>query len=172
MIVGMAFFDFPNPVNDKAARTVATGVVAVSLLTLVTGWWWLLVPLALGFLGRVLAGPRLSPLGWLAMRVVAPRLGEPVLTPGPPKRFAQGIGLAFSTTSAVLALGLGLHTAAGIVLGVLVVFATLEAVLGFCAGCWTFGHLMRLGVIPEETCEACADITRRRPAVEEPVTTA
>ena len=135
MIVGMAFFDFPNPVNDKAARTVATGVVAISVLTLVTGWWWLLVPLALGFLGRVLAGPRLSPLGWLAMRVVAPRLGQPVLTPGPPKRFAQGIGLAFSTTAAVLALGLGLHTAAGIVLGVLVVFATLEAALGFCAGC-------------------------------------
>ena len=95
-----------------------------------------------------------------------------MLTPGPPKRFAQGIGLAFSTTAAVLALGLGLHTAAGIVLGVLVVFATLEAALGFCAGCWAFGHLMRLGVIPEETCEACADITRRRPAVEEPVTTA
>ncbi|MHA7125633.1 DUF4395 domain-containing protein [Janibacter indicus] len=144
----MAFFTFPNPVNDKAARTVATGVVAISVLTLVTGWWWLLVPLALGFLGRVLAGPRLSPLGWLAMRVVAPRLGEPVLTPGPPKRFAQGIGLAFSTTAAVLALGLGLQTAAGIVLGVLVVFATLEAALGFCAGCWAFGHLMRLGVIP------------------------
>ena len=79
---------------------------------------------------------------------------------------------AFSTTAAVLALGLGLHTAAGIVLGVLVVFATLEAALGFCAGCWAFGHLMRLGIIPEETCEACADITRRRPAVEEPVTTA
>lgn len=25
------------------------------------------------------------------------------------------------------------------------------------------GHLMRLGVIPEETCEACADISLRRP---------
>ena len=44
--------------------------------------------------------------------------------------------------------------------------------LGFCAGCFVFGHLMRLGVIPEETCEACADISRRRPAAEEPVTTA
>ena len=161
----MAFFDFPNPVNDKAARTVATGVVALGVLTLATGWWWLLVPLALGFLGRVLAGPRLSPLGWLAMRVVGPRLGEPVLTPGPPKRFAQAIGLAFSTTTAVLALVLDLHLAAAAVLGVLVLFATLEAALGFCAGCWAFGHLMRLGVVPEETCEACADISKRRQAV-------
>lgn len=165
MIGLMAFFTFPNPVNDKAARVVATGVVLTSLLTLVTGWWWLLVPLALGFNGRVLAGPRLSPLGWVAMRVVAPRLGEPVPTPGPPKRFAQGIGAVFSTTAAVLALALDLHLAAGIVLGILTVFATLEAAIGFCAGCFAFGHLMRLGVIPEETCEACADISKRRQTV-------
>lgn len=69
----------------------------------------------------------------------------------------------FSTTAAVLALGFDLHLAAGIVLGVLTLFATLEAALGLCAGCFAFGHLMRLGVIPEETCEACADISLRRP---------
>ena len=172
MLAGMAFFTFPDPVNDLAARTVATGVVLLGVTTLLTGWWWLLVPLALGFLGRVLAGPRLSPLGWVSMRVIAPRLGPARLTSGPPKRFAQGIGTAFSATAAVLALGFGLHLAAGIVLGILLVFATLEAALGFCAGCWAFGHLMRLGVIPEETCEACADISLRRPGVEEPVTTA
>lgn len=159
----MAFFTFPNPVNEKAARTVAAGVVLTSALILVTGWWWLTVPLALGFIGRVLAGPRLSPLGWVAMKVVAPRLGERRLSPGPPKRFAQGIGALFSTTAAVLALGLGLQLAAGVVLGVLLVFATLEATLGFCAGCFAFAQLMRLGVIPQETCEACADISLRRP---------
>lgn len=158
----MGFFTFPNPVNEKAARTVAAGVVLTSALVLVSGWWWLLVPLALGFIGRVLAGPRLSPLGWLAMRVIGPRLGAPRLSPGPPKRFAQGIGATFSTVAAVLALGFGLHLAAGIVLGVLLLFATLEAALGFCAGCWAFGHLMRLGIVPEDTCEACADITRRQ----------
>lgn len=161
----MAFFDFPNPVNEKAARTVATGVVAISALTIVTGWWWLTVPLALGFIGRVLAGPRLSPLGWLAMKVIGPRLGTPKFSPGPPKRFAQGIGAVFSTTAAALALVFGQTLAAGIVLGVLLVFATLEAALGFCAGCFVFAHLMRLGVIPEETCEACADITLRRPVM-------
>ncbi|KRE38915.1 MFS transporter permease [Janibacter sp. Soil728] len=159
----MSFFSFPNPVNDKAARTVATGVVLIGVLTLVTGWWWLTVPLALGFVGRVLAGPRLSPLGWLAMKVIGPRLGAPRYTPGPPKRFAQGIGVVFSTTAAVLALGFGQTLAAGIVLGVLVLFATLEAALGFCAGCFVFGHLMRLGVIPQDTCEACADISLRQP---------
>ena len=67
---------FPNPVNEKAARVVAGGVAIMALVTLITGWHWLLVPLALGFLARVLSGPTLSPLGQLATRVVAPRLGR------------------------------------------------------------------------------------------------
>ena len=46
----------------------------------------------------------------------------------------------------------------------LTVFATLEAALGWCAGCWAFGHLMRLGLIPEETCAACNDIRLRATA--------
>lgn len=160
----VSFFVFPNPVNEKAARTVASVVAVTSVVTVLTGWWWLLVPLALGFVGRVLAGPRLSPLGWLAMTVVAPRLGTPVPSPGPPKRFAQGLGAVCSTLAAVLALGLGWTTAAAVVVGVLAAFATLEAALGLCAGCWAFGHLMRLGVIPEETCAACNDIRLRATA--------
>ncbi|MBA3748411.1 MAG: DUF4395 domain-containing protein, partial [Solirubrobacterales bacterium] len=83
---------FPNPVNEKAARVVA-GVVAVACaITLLTGWHWLLVPIAYGFVARVLTGPKLSPLGRFASRVVAPRLGAPVWVAGPPKRFAQGMG--------------------------------------------------------------------------------
>ena len=44
-------------------------------MTLATGFYWLLIPLAYGFWARVLTGPKLSPLAWLAMNVVAPRLG-------------------------------------------------------------------------------------------------
>src|SRR5690606_39072731 len=68
---------FPHPVIEKAARTVAAGVVVLAVLVLATQWFWLLVPLAYGFVARVLTGPTLSPLGQLATRVVAPRLGEP-----------------------------------------------------------------------------------------------
>jgi len=152
---------FPNPVNEKAARVVAAGVAIVAVVTLVTGWHWLLVPLALGFLARVLTGPTLSPLGQLATRVVAPRLGPPTLVPGPPKRFAQSIGLALTAVAAVASLGLDDAAVASALVGVLVVFATLESVVGFCAGCWLFGRLMRVGIIPESTCAACADIWRR-----------
>ena len=154
---------FPNPVNEKAARTVAAGVAVLAVVVLVTGWHWLIAVMALGFLARVLTGPRLSPLGQLATRVVAPRLGEPKLVPGPPKRFAQTVGLVFTTSAAVLSLGFGQRTIAVVLMVVLLAFALLESVLGFCAGCWVFGHLMRLGLIPEETCEACNDIRLRRP---------
>ena len=44
----------------------------------------------------------------------------------------------------------------------LLVFATLESVVGFCAGCWAFGLLMRVGLVPEEVCAACSDISLRQ----------
>jgi hypothetical protein len=154
-------FAFPNPVNEKAARTVAAGVAVLAALTLVTGWRWLLVLLAVGFLARTLAGPRFSALGRLATQVVAPRLGMPRFVPGPPKRFAQGIGLALTTVAAVAAYAFGATVLPFVLVGVLLVFALLESVLGFCAGCWVFGHLMRWGVIPSTVCEECSRVQQR-----------
>ena len=50
-----------------------------------------------------LTGPKASPLGLLVTKVVTPALPiEGRLMPGPPKRFAQGIGVAFSSTALVL----------------------------------------------------------------------
>jgi hypothetical protein len=159
-------FSFPNPVNEKAARVVA-GVVAITgVVILLTGWHWLLVVLAYGFWARVLTGPTLSPLGRLAMRVVAPRLGPPKYVAGPPKRFAQGIGAALTSVAAVLALGLGLDTAADVLTGMLVVAATLESVFALCLGCRIFAVLMRAGLVPEETCERCANIWAQAPATQ------
>ncbi len=125
---------------------------------------WILVPLAYGFWARVASGPRFSPLGQLATRVVAPRLpGQPRLVPGPPKRFAQAIGVVFSSTAIVLWFGFGLSTATWVVVGLLATAAFLESALGLCLGCKVFGLLMRAGVIPEEVCLSCADISRRHP---------
>lgn len=157
------FFSFPNPVNDVAARTVATGVVLMGLAVAALGWGWVLVPLTYGFVARVLCGPRFSPLGQLAVKVVAPRLPRhEKLVPGPPKRFAQGIGVAFTATASVLWLA-GAPGAARIVVALLVVAASLEAFLGFCLGCKVFGLLMRAGVIPEDVCEECNDLSLRYP---------
>lgn len=161
----MSVIGFPNPVNEKAARIVAAGVAVLAVVVLATGWHWLVAVMALGFLARVLTGPRLSPLGQLATRVIAPRLGEPTLVAGPPKRFAQGVGLLFTVSASVLSLGFDQRTIAAGLVVVLLAFALLESVVGFCAGCWVFGHLIRFGLVPEATCEACSDIRLRRPEV-------
>jgi hypothetical protein len=150
-------FSFPRMVNEKAARVVAGGVALISLVALVGSAEWLLVLLSLGFWARVLTGPKLSPLALLATRVVAPRLGEPKQVPGPPKRFAQGMGAAITTLGS-LAWLLGFGTVADVLLAMLVVAATLESVFAYCLGCQIFGLLMRAGVVPEDVCAECADI--------------
>jgi hypothetical protein len=159
-------FSFPNPVNEKAARVVAGVVALAGFVVLATGAHWLLAVLAYGFWARVLTGPTLSPLGRLASTVVAPRLGAPKLVAGPPKRFAQGLGAAVTTAATLLALVLGAPGAAGVLVGALVVAATLEAVAGLCLGCQMFALLMRAGLVPQETCARCADIWSQPPATQ------
>jgi hypothetical protein len=154
-------FSFPHPVNEKAARVVAGVVMVVAVVTLATSAYWLLIPIAYGFWARVLTGPTLSPLGRFATAVAAPRLGPPKYVPGPPKRFAQGMGAAITTTAAVLALGFDATTAADVLLGALVIAAGLESILAFCIGCQIFGLLMRAGVVPDDVCAECADIWAR-----------
>jgi hypothetical protein len=152
-------FSFPDPVNEVSARLVAGGVVLVSVATIAFDQPWLTAVIAYGFVARVLTGPTLSPLGQIVTRWITPNLSfaeRPV--PGPPKRFAQGIGVAFSLTAAVLALGFDHHTAAYVVLALLIVAATLESVFGICLGCRLFALLMRAGLIPAEVCERCANL--------------
>jgi hypothetical protein len=154
-----SLFAFPDPVNEVSARLVAGGVVLLSLATIAFDQPWLLVVIAYGFVARVLTGPTLSPLGQLVTRVLTPALpfaAKPV--PGPPKRFAQGVGVAFSVTAAVLALGFDQRGAAYVVLGMLVAAATLESVFALCLGCKAFALLMRAGVIPESVCDRCNDL--------------
>jgi hypothetical protein len=154
-------FSFPNPVNETSARLVAGGVAVLAVLTVAFQQGWLLPVLAYGFVARVLTGPTLSPLGLLATRVVTPRL--PVrhrYSPGPAKRFAQAIGMAFTVTATLLWYAAGQHTAALALVGVIAIFASLEAGFGLCVGCKTFFLGMRLGLVPPAVCEECARVVR------------
>ena len=149
-------FSFPTVVDERAARLVATGVVVLASAAILTTSPVIVAVLAAGFLLRVGWGPRFSPLALLVTRGIVPRLdGRPRPVPGPPKRFAQAIGATFTTTALVLLVA-GAGTAASVVLGLLLVAASLEAFAGFCLGCWLFARLMRLGIIPEAVCERCA----------------
>ena len=153
-------FSFPNPVNEYAARSTAGVVVVVTLATLVTAQGWGLALIAAGFALRLLFGPRISPAALLSVKVLAPLFGPPRLVPGPPKRFAQGIGTALSAAAALLYFA-GVPAAAWALAALLVVAASLEAFAGLCLGCLVFGQLQRWGVIPESVCEACSNISLR-----------
>lgn len=112
------------------------------------------------FLAASAVCPRISPLALLSVKVLAPRLGPAKLVPGPPKRFAQGIGAAL-TSAAVVLFFTGFQPAAWVLLALLIVAASLESFVGFCLGCAIFGFLQRRGLVPADVCEACSDIAVR-----------
>jgi hypothetical protein len=159
-------FSFPSVVNETAVRVTAAGVALMAAAAVGTQRPEILVVLAYGFCARTAAGPRLSPLALLATRVVAPRLtSRPRLVPGPPKRFAQGLGAVVSVAAVVSAYVLHLPTVAFALAGVIAVLATLEAALRLCVGCLVHARLVRAGVIRSVECAECADISLRRPTV-------
>jgi hypothetical protein len=155
-------FRFPDPVNETSARLVAVGVVLQAVLFLVVREGWVLIPLTLGFLARVATGPTLSPLGQFVTRIATPRV-ESFLrgrdesfrsrqVPGPPKRFAQSIGLGF-TASASIAWMLDVPGAAYVLIAALVAAAALEAVFAICLGCIAYSAIWG--------CADCDDISDR-----------
>ncbi len=156
-------FTFPNPVNEVAARSVAAGVVVMSAATVLGGFHWLVLVILYGFIARTASGPRFSPLGRLATEVIVPRLPfKAKMVAGPPKRFAQSIGLAFSLAASVSYFVIGSPFAGNLILAVLAVFALMESALGFCAGCKIFGILMKVGLVPDDVCVECANIWTRQ----------
>jgi hypothetical protein len=158
------FFSFPNPVNDVATRITASVIAAIAVLALVLGQPWVVAVLAYGFVARVLAGPRLSPLALVVTRVVVPRLKLPTRpVAGPPKRFAQSIGAVVTLAGTICYFGFGLSTATYGLLALLGIFALLESMFGICVGCKIFGLGMRLGLVPREICAECENIWSRIP---------
>ena len=151
-----SLLSFPNPVNEYAARLVAFFVVVLALAFQVTGNEYVLIFMAYGFLARTFTGPSLSPIGQVVTSALIPLLripNKPVA--GPPKRFAQSIGLGFSIAALITFYLGGSLEITRYLIGVLGLFASIEAFLGFCTGCYVFSWLMKFGIIPESVCEEC-----------------
>ena len=157
------YFPFPELINDVAARFVALGVLSMSLVAFVLVLYQTpiayvpMVMLLYGFAARVGFGPKLSPLALLVTKIIVPNTPfNEKFVPGPPKRFAQMLGLITSTIILV-SMTLGYPIISGIFLLILSLFAFLESALGYCFGCKIFKTLIHLGLIPESTCELCAN---------------
>ena len=151
-------FSFPETINEYAARIVAGFIMLMAIAFLSSHNIYILAFMVYGFLARVIAGPTLSPIALLVTKVIIPKIGNPYAEcPGPPKRFAQFIGLMFTSVALYLVLNNQASTA-HLLIGVLALFATLESIMGFCAGCWFFKLMMKWGWIPQRVCEKCNGI--------------
>ena len=162
---------FPVVVDDVTVRLIAAVVLALGVTALAAQQWWLYAVLAVDFGLRAGLGPKASPLARLVGRFVRPHVAvSPQPTPGAPKRFAASIGAVLTTVATLLWLlsvatgSTGLVVAVAAIGVVMVIFPALESIAGICVGCQLFAGLMRLGVIPDEVCLECSDITRRQQA--------
>ena len=150
------FFEFPNPVNEYAARFVAFFVLFFSTVILITDNLWAISLLFIGFLLRLLFGPRLSPFALITLKLIIPLLKNPNKSvPGPPKRFAQFIGTIMTLIASIIYFFTSYHLIVISMLGILILFTFLESILSFCFGCYVFNFFIRIGLIPENICEAC-----------------
>lgn len=131
--------------DARVVRTVAALVAILSVAALAIGApfsAWIMSALAIDFSVRAFGTPRFSALAWIGRFVVAALALEPKLVDAAPKRFAAGIGVLFASASSLLAV-LGADLAAGSLIAVLSICATLEAVLGYCVGCRVYALLPR-----------------------------
>lgn len=158
---------YPEIVNENISRLIAASVVffaAFAIFINHVGFYWVslgcTVYLAVSFLLRTLWGSKIEPVAKFFSGKLQNFISIPVkLVPGPPKRFAQSIGLIFSVTGLIFLLT-GLVTYFSITLGVLAFFAFLESAFAFCAGCKIFGFLIDWGIVPEEVCERCHQLPK------------
>ena len=152
----------PTSSTPSSVRLVASLVVPIALVAVLTGWWWLYAVLAIDFVLRGACGPALSPLAQCAsrwLRPLVPALAKP--TAGAPKRFAAILGAVLTTGAFLLAMagsmsGLGGTQTVVFALGsIMVVFPALEALAGVCVGCLFYNRLMRVGLVAPNACLDC-----------------
>ena len=124
-------------IDERAPRVNQTVVGALSLVAVLTGWWWLLALLALQLALGLTLGRRWCLACVAYFELIQPRIGEGRLEDARPPRFANIVGLGV-LSAASLAYLAGMDVL-GAALGLLVaVLALLAATTGFCAGCTAY----------------------------------
>ncbi len=138
-------------IDSRAPRFNQTVIGLLSVLAVVTGWWWLLALLALQLALGLTLGRRWCLPCLAYFELVQPRFGEGRLEDSRPPRAANMVGLAvLGAASIAYALGFDL---AGAALGLLVAaLALLAAATGFCTGCEAYKLLHRVTGRPFVAC--------------------
>ncbi len=134
-------------VDRNALRANQACIVGLTVLAFLGNWPWLVAAVAVVLLAGT-ANPRLALFQqayrrWLLVRMIQPdeREEDPA-----PHRFAQGLGGGVLLVAA-LALWGGYSSLGWELAWLVVVLAAVNLIFGFCAGCFAFFQLSKLGLI-------------------------
>ncbi len=133
-------------INENRARMVAFLVLILVVSCFITVHWLIAAFLLVDFALRGLNFNAYSPLAIIAGVLIKLFKISNKLVDRAPKRFAAFVGLSFMVMI-LLALLTGFITTAKVLLGILMIFAALESLAGFCAGCYVYSYLKRFGLI-------------------------
>jgi hypothetical protein len=142
-----------NKVDTTAIKFNQASIISLTSLAFLFDLPWLVLfvaaVLAIGTiwpgaaLFQVVYRRGLRPLGLLKPHVID---DDPA-----PHRFAQGLGATCLGLSSLALLVLGLDTLGWILAGLVVVLAAINLFLNFCAGCFVYLQLTRIGLIRRST---------------------
>jgi len=130
-------------VDEYQVRILALIVTLTAATYVWSGSVWLLALLCYDFAVRIFGIPKGSPF-FLVSRVINARLpyaAKPV--DAGPKKFAAKIGFLLAVTALLLALA-GYASGTVWLMGLMAIFALLEAACGFCVGCKLYTLLLPL----------------------------
>lgn len=137
-------------VDHTALKFNQGSIIVLLLLAFIFNWQWLVAFVAVVMLvGSIL--PRAGLFKWIAQRWVEPAgiLRADIRPDVPqPHLFAQAIGGLF-LTGATIAFLLGATSVGWVLAAIVVVLAAVNLFLGFCAGCFLYFQLGKLGVRPD-----------------------
>ena len=130
-------------IDSRAPRFNQVVVGVLSVVAVLTGWWWLLALLALQLVVGLTLGRRYCLPCLVYFELLQPVLGEGPLEDARPPRFANMVGAAFLVAASASYLA-GAEALGAVLGGLVAVLALLAAVTGLCAGCeaYKLGHLL------------------------------
>jgi hypothetical protein len=141
-------YDDTDVIDARAPRFNQATIGVLSVVALLTGWWWLLALLALQLIVGLRFGRRFCLACVAYFRFVQPRFGEGPVEDARPPRFANLVGAVVLTT-ATLAYLAGFPVVGAVLGGVVATLALLAAATGLCVGCELYRLLARVrGVRP------------------------
>jgi hypothetical protein len=138
-------------IDSRAPRVNQATIGVLSVVAVLTGWWWLLALLALQLAVGLTLGRRFCLACVAYFELVQPRFGEGPLEDSRPPRVANMVGLVV-LGSAALAYAAGSPLVGAVLGGLVAGLALIAAATGFCTGCEAYKLACRLTGRPFVSC--------------------